>query len=71
MRLELDAEPRDRYGRLLAYVHSRGAMVNAALVRAGFATPLTVPPNTRHELRLRALAAEARVARRGLWDACR
>jgi len=31
--LELDVEPRDRYGRLLAYVWANGLMVNWALVR--------------------------------------
>jgi micrococcal nuclease len=72
VRLTLDVEPRDRYGRLLAYVHRRddGLFVNAELVRRGYATTLTIPPNVRHAERFRTLAREARKAGRGLWSAC-
>jgi micrococcal nuclease len=70
--LRLDAEPRDRYGRLLAYVYRRGdgLFVNAALVRDGFATILTIPPNVSHASELSALERRARAGRRGLWAAC-
>ena len=70
VRLRFDVERRDRYGRLLAYVHAEGRMVNAALVRGGFAEPLTIEPNVRHERRFRALARDARRAGRGMWRAC-
>jgi micrococcal nuclease len=72
VRLVADAEERDRYGRLLAYVYRAddGLFVNAELVRRGFATTLTIPPNVRYAERFRALAAEARRAGRGLWSAC-
>ena len=72
VRLRLDAEPRDRYGRLLAYVYRRrdGLFVNAALVRDGFATTLTIAPNISHARDLRALERRARARRRGLWGAC-
>jgi micrococcal nuclease len=72
VRVVTDAEERDRYGRLLAYVFRAddGRFVNAALVRDGFAVPLTVPPNVRHAARFRALARGARAHRRGLWGAC-
>lgn len=71
--LRLDAESRDRYGRLLAYVYRRrdGLFVNAALVRDGFATILTIPPNVGHAAELSALQRRARSAHRGLWRACR
>jgi micrococcal nuclease len=71
--LEFDAERRDRFGRLLAYVRRipDGLFVNAALVRGGFARTLTIRPNVRHEQQLRALAGDARAAGRGLWGACR
>jgi micrococcal nuclease len=68
--LATDAERRDRFGRLLAYVRVDGRLVNAELVRRGFATTLEVPPNLRHAARLRALEREARRAGRGLWGAC-
>ena len=72
VRLVLDAEPRDRYGRLLAYVYRGrdGLFVNAALVRHGYARPLTIPPDVRFAGRFAALAAAARRAGRGLWSRC-
>jgi micrococcal nuclease len=70
VRLELDAEERDRYGRLLAYVHVGRVFVNAELVRRGYAVPLTIPPNVRYVERFRALARDAREHGRGLWSAC-
>jgi micrococcal nuclease len=72
VRLVPDVEPRDRFGRLLAYVYRvrDGVFVNAALVRAGFARTLTIPPNVRFAARFRTLAARARRAGRGLWSAC-
>jgi micrococcal nuclease len=72
VRLVLDVEERDRFGRLLAYAYRErdGVFVNAALVRGGFARTLTIPPNVRFARRFAALAADARRARRGLWSAC-
>jgi micrococcal nuclease len=72
VRLVTDAEARDRYGRLLAYVYRAedGMFVNAEIVRDGYAKLLTIPPNVRHVEQFRALATEARRAGRGLWNAC-
>jgi len=72
VRLVFDAERRDRYGRLLAYVYRRpdGLFVNAELVRRGFAQTLTIPPNVAHAAEFRALAGRARHDGRGLWAAC-
>jgi micrococcal nuclease len=71
--LRTDAELRDRYGRLLAYVYRRadGLFVNAALVRDGFAAILTIPPNVAHAGELRRLERHARQAGEGLWRECR
>src|SRR3954449_4905128 len=73
VRVVRDAEARDRYGRLLAYVYRArdGLFVNAELVRGGFAQPLTIPPNVAHAAQFRRLAAAARRGGRGLWSACR
>jgi len=73
VRLVRDAEERDRYGRLLAYVYrSRDHLfVNARLVRGGYAVPLTIPPNVAHAEQFRTLAVVARRKGRGLWSACR
>lgn len=67
-----DVEARDRYDRLLAYVYRRhdGNFVNLALVRDGFASVLTYPPNVAHADELTSAAAEARGDQRGLWSAC-
>jgi micrococcal nuclease len=72
IRLERDAEARDRYGRLLAYVYrvDDGTFVNLALAEEGYAQPLTIPPNVAYADRFAAAAAEARAAGRGLWGAC-
>ncbi len=72
VRLRFDAERRDRYGRLLAYVHrsSDGVFVNAELMRRGYARTLSIAPNVRHAGRFARLEREARRAGRGLWRAC-
>jgi len=70
VRLVFDAERRDDYGRLLAYVHARGRFVNAVLVRAGFARTLTFPPNTDHAGLFRRLQNRAAESGRGLWGSC-
>jgi micrococcal nuclease len=76
--LERDAEERDRYGRLLAYVwleepsaitdaEIRAKMLNAKLALEGYAQQMTIPPNVKHADRFRRYVAEARSAQRGLW----
>ena len=70
VRLDQDVDARDRYGRLLAYVHAGGVFVNAELVRRGYARPLTVPPNVRYADRFARLASQARERGSGLWSAC-
>jgi micrococcal nuclease len=67
VRLELDVQSRDRYGRLLAYVWTGDTMVNAELVRLGYAQVMTVPPNVRHQTLFLKLQRDAREAGRGLW----
>lgn len=72
IRLERDVEARDRFGRLLAYVHRRddGLFVNLALAEDGYAQLLTIPPNLAYADRFAAAVASARAAGRGLWSAC-
>ena len=67
VRLETDVQTRDRYGRLLAYVWVDDMMVNAELVRRGYAQVMTVPPNVRHQALFVKLQRDARDAGRGLW----
>jgi micrococcal nuclease len=70
--LRFDAERRDRYGRLLAYVYRSddGLFVNAVLVERGYARTLTIPPNVAHAGQFSRLAGDARSHGRGLWRAC-
>jgi len=42
-------------------------MINAELVRQGYAQVATIPPNVRYADRFRQLHQEAREARRGCW----
>jgi micrococcal nuclease len=70
VRLEYDAEARDRYGRLLAYVYRDELLVNAELIRQGYGKPLEIAPNVAHAAELRQLAVSARQAHRGLWSRC-
>ena len=71
VKLVRDAEPRDKYGRLLAYVYREdGSFVNAQLVREGYARTLTIPPNVAHAGEFARFARAARIAGRGLWSAC-
>jgi len=69
--LSFDIERMDRFDRTLAYMWVDGALFNERIVRDGFATTATFPPNVRYVDRLEAAEQEARERRRGLWDACR
>jgi micrococcal nuclease len=75
--LHFDAERRDVYGRLLAYVYApgegpggRALFVNAELARRGLARTLTIPPNDSFEELFARLAGRAAAAGRGLWGHC-
>lgn len=67
--LEKDVSNTDRYGRLLRYVYAGGTMVNAELVKQGYAQVSTYPPDVKYAELFRQLESEARNAGRGLWGA--
>jgi micrococcal nuclease len=67
--LELDVPLRDGEGRLLAYVYVGDTMLNAELVRQGYAQVATFPPNVKYQALFLKLQREAREAKRGLWGA--
>jgi micrococcal nuclease len=73
VRLERDVEDRDRYGRLLAYVHRvpDDLFVNQAMVADGYAAAYTVAPNIARTDELGEAARRARTAGLGLWGRCR
>jgi micrococcal nuclease len=70
--LERDEEPRDHFGRLLAYVFrlDDGVFVNEAIVAAGEAELLPIAPNDAYADQLAATADAARAAGAGLWSGC-
>jgi micrococcal nuclease len=76
--LETDAELRDRYGRLLAYIwlerpgsaadaEVRAKMLNARIVLDGYGQIATYPPNVRYVDYFTRYQTEARDGGRGLW----
>jgi len=68
LRLEFDLERHDRYGRLLAYAFLKdGTFVNAEIIKQGYASLMTIPPNVKYADLFRQLYQEARENRRGLW----
>jgi micrococcal nuclease len=72
VRLAADPEDsdRDKYGRLLRYVYlPDGTLVNAELIKDGYAFAYTVFPFSKLN-EFRALEAGARDANRGLWAGC-
>jgi len=71
VRLEFDVDRIDVYGRTLAYLWMPdGSMFNETLVRRGYATVATYPPDTKYVGRFEAAERSAKSADRGLWAAC-
>jgi micrococcal nuclease len=67
VRLELDVQQRNRYGRLLACVYVGDTMVNAELVAQGYVQVMTIPPNVKHQDEFLKLQRQARALQLGLW----
>lgn len=68
VRIQIDKEKYDQYGRLLAYVFlPDGTFVNGALVEKGLAMVYTTPPNVRYDQDLLTLQRRAMRERVGLW----
>ena len=68
VRLEIDGEPVDRYGRHLAFVWHDGRLLNEELVYQGLAkAKTTFDFSQAMKQRLRAAQADAESSRRGIW----
>jgi len=68
VRLEYDVSRYDQYGRTLAYVYLKdGTFVNADLVKKGYATVMTIPPNVKYADTFVKLSQKARGQGKGLW----
>jgi micrococcal nuclease len=70
VRLVFGRERRDQYDRLLAYVYVGERLVNAEILRRGYARTLAIAPNTDFADRFARLQQAAANAGRGLWSEC-
>lgn len=68
IRLEMDVEKKDKYGRILAHVFTeRGVHINLELVKYGLATVALHPPNLLYSRVLLAAQDSAEKAGLGIW----
>ena len=68
VRIELDVQELDQYGRLLAYCYFEdGRMVNEEMVKAGYAQVATYPPNVKYENLFYKAQVYARENKKGMW----
>jgi micrococcal nuclease len=68
VRLEYDIDRTDSFGRTLAYVYLEdGTFLNEELIKQGFATIMTVQPNSKYAKHFYKLQVEARENNIGLW----
>ena len=68
--LTFDADCRDSYDRLLAYVHTIEGFLQVDLLEGGFAWTLEVEPNTTYAALFDATQASAEQSGAGLWSIC-
>ena len=65
--LEKDVSERDKYGRLLRYVHLGDVFVNVELVKRGYASVLLIEPDTKYKEFLLKEESQARKEGKGIW----
>ncbi|MGD0856928.1 MAG: thermonuclease family protein [Dehalococcoidia bacterium] len=65
--IEKDVSETDRYGRLLRYVYAGGFMVNAELVKSGYAQAVSYPPDIKYRSLFSSLQEGARASKVGMW----
>ena len=69
VKLEFDVSPKDKYGRLLAYVYlESGEMLNEKLLKEGYAQVATYPPNVKYVEKFKEIQKEARKNKVGFWS---
>lgn len=66
--LEFDAQQRDKYGRLLAYVYVDGKSVQEQLLEKGLARVAVFPPNVKYVDKYRAIQSKAQQQKIGIWS---
>lgn len=70
VRLEKDTTDRDKYNRLLRYVYVDETLVNAELVKQGFARAWAYPPDVKYQDQIDEAEQAAKKIKSGLWTAC-
>lgn len=68
VKIELDVQERDKYGRILAYVYIDDKMYNKELLEIGYAKVATYPPNVKYVEDFAKIQAEAKENKMGLWQ---
>ena len=69
VKIEFDVSPKDKYGRLLAYVYlESGEMLNEKLLKEGYAQVATYPPNVKYVEKFKEIQKEARKNKVGFWS---
>lgn len=69
VKLELDVNPLDQYGRTLAYAYfADGTLINEKIIKEGYAVLMTIPPNVKYQQRLSDAQQYARDNQLGLWN---
>lgn len=68
VKVELDLEERDKYGRLLAYVYLNEVMFNQILIEKGLARVTVYKPNVLHEKILKETEAASKKKKVGIWS---
>ena len=66
--LEFDVQKHDKYNRLLGYVYlPDGRMLNEEIIKNGYASVMTIPPNVKYQVKFVNAYRNARENGRGLW----
>lgn len=70
VRLEKDITDTDKYGRLLRYVYIGDIFVNLELVKQGYASSYSYPPDIKFQNVFLQAQQEAQAKNLGFWSAC-
>lgn len=67
IKVETDVEIFDDYGRLLAYIWKGSILINEVMVREGYASVYTFPPNVKYVERFIKAQKKAQSEGKGIW----
>lgn len=70
VKLKKDVSERDKYGRLLRYVWVDDLFINEYLVRNGYASASTFPPDVKYANDFLEFQKQAKEENIGLWNSC-